>query len=116
MLKLRSNGKKLIEWLVFTQEAKYVERWPGTTSARACWSRFDISVERNGGVHSLLICTSSPMGFPTCHGGSQQENTYGTKYQKADRASILVTLWYLLWRDCNLQYDFQRRDLWQKLC
>jgi hypothetical protein len=55
------------------QEAKYVERWPNTTSA---WTGFDIPVDRYGGVHSLLICTSSPLGFPTCHRGSQQENTY----------------------------------------
>ncbi len=39
------------------QEAKYVERWPSTTSAWAGWSRYDIPVDRYGGVHSLLICT-----------------------------------------------------------
>ncbi len=76
-----------------TQEAKYVDRWPNMTSAWAGWSRFDIPVDRYGGVHSLLICTSSPLGSPTCHQASQQENTYCTKYQKADRASTLVTLW-----------------------
>ncbi len=43
------------------QEAKYVERWPNTNSAWAGWSRFDIPVERYVGVHSLLICTSSPL-------------------------------------------------------
>jgi hypothetical protein len=80
--------------MVLRQEAKYVERWPSTTSAWAGWSRFDIPVDRYGRVHSLLICTSSPLGFPTCHQASQQENTYWTKYQKADRASTLVTLWY----------------------
>ncbi len=42
-----------------TQKAKYVERWPNTTSAWAGWSRFDIPVDRYGGVHSLLICTRS---------------------------------------------------------
>ncbi len=31
------------------QEAKYVERWPNTTSAWAGWSRFDIPVDRYGG-------------------------------------------------------------------
>ncbi len=76
-----------------TQEAKYVERWPNTTYAWAGWSRFDIPVDRYGGVHSLLICTSSILGSPTCHQASQQENTYSTKYQKADRASTLCTLW-----------------------
>ncbi len=76
-----------------TQEAKYVERWPNTTSAWAGWSRFDIPVDRYGGVHPLLICTSCILGTPTCHRASQQENTYSTKYQKADRASTLVTLW-----------------------
>jgi hypothetical protein len=78
---------------VRTQEAKYVERWPNTTSAWAGWGRFDIPVDRYGGVHSQLICTSSPLGFPTCHQASQQENTYCTKYQKADRAITLCTLW-----------------------
>jgi hypothetical protein len=78
---------------VRSQEAKYVERWPNTTSAWAGWSRFDIPVDRYGGVHSLLICTSRPLGSSTCHQASQQENTYCTKYQKADRASTLCTLW-----------------------
>jgi hypothetical protein len=82
----------LYHFVTSTQEAKHVERWPNTTSAWAGWSRFDIPVDRYGGVHSLLICTSSPLGFPTCHQASQQENTYSTKYQKADRASTLVTL------------------------
>jgi hypothetical protein len=35
------------------QEAKYVEGWPSTTSAWAGWSRFDIPVNRYGGVHYL---------------------------------------------------------------
>jgi hypothetical protein len=46
-----------------TQEAKYVERVPSTTPAWAGWSRFDIPVDRYGGVNSLLICTSSILGF-----------------------------------------------------
>jgi hypothetical protein len=75
------------------QEAKYGESWPNTTTAWAGLSRFDIPVDRYGGVHSLLICTSSILGSPTCHWASQQENTYSTKYQKADRASTLVNLW-----------------------
>ncbi len=58
------------------QEAKYVERWPNTTSALAGWSRFDIPVYRYGGVHSLLHCTSITLVSPTCHQASQQENTY----------------------------------------
>ncbi len=61
---------------VTSQEAKYVESWPNTTSAWASWSRFDIPVNRYDGVHSLLICTSSTLGSPTCHQASQQENTY----------------------------------------
>ncbi len=84
---------RLCCYLVCTQEAKYVERWPNTTSAWAGWSRFDIPVDRYDGVHSLLICTSITLGSSTCHQASQQENTYCTKYQKADRASTLVTLW-----------------------
>jgi hypothetical protein len=49
-----------------TQEAEDVEGWPDTTSAWAGWTRFDIPVDRYG-VYSLLICTSSPLGSPTCH-------------------------------------------------
>jgi hypothetical protein len=59
-----------------SQEAKYVERWPNTTCAWAGWSRFDIPVDRYGGVHSQLICTSIKLVSPTCHQASQQENTY----------------------------------------
>jgi hypothetical protein len=83
----------LLLYTVRFQEAKYVERWPNTTSAWAGWSRFDIPVDRYGGVHSLLIWTRGTLGSPTWHRASQQENTYSTKYQKADRASTLVTLW-----------------------
>ncbi len=36
--------------VVVTQEAKYVESWPKTTSAWASWSRFDIPVVRYGEV------------------------------------------------------------------
>ncbi len=43
-----------------------MESWPNTTSAWAGWSRFDIPVDRCGGVHSLLICISSTLGS-TCH-------------------------------------------------
>ncbi len=59
-----------------TQEAKYIEGWLNTTSAWTGWSRFDILVDRYGGVHSLLICTSSQLGFPTCHRASPQDNAY----------------------------------------
>jgi hypothetical protein len=38
-------------------EAKYVESWPNKTSAWAGWSRFDIPVDRYGGVHSLVEYT-----------------------------------------------------------
>jgi hypothetical protein len=41
----------------------YVESWPNTTSAWAGWSRFDIPVDRYGGVHSLLHCTSITLGL-----------------------------------------------------
>ncbi len=85
--------KQYTGWVDMLQEAKYVECWPNTTSAWAGWSRFDIPVDRYDGVHSQLICSSSPLGFPTCHQACQQENTYWTKCQKADRASTLVTLW-----------------------
>ncbi len=79
---------------VLCQEAKYVERWPNTASAWAGWSRFDIPVDRYGRVRSLLICTSITLGSSTCHQASQQGNTYWAKYQKAYRASALVTLWF----------------------
>ncbi len=58
-----------------TQEAKYGESWPNTTSAWAGSSRFDIPVDRYGGVHSLLLSTGSTLGSPTCQKASQQENT-----------------------------------------
>jgi hypothetical protein len=58
------------------QEAKYVESWPNTTSARAGWSRFNIPVDRSDRVHSLLLCTSITLGSSTCHQASQQENMY----------------------------------------
>ncbi len=48
-------------------QAKYVEGQPNTTFAWAGWSRFDIPVDRYGGVHSQLICTSITLGSPTCH-------------------------------------------------
>jgi hypothetical protein len=48
-----------------TQEAKYIERWPNTTSSCAGWRRFDIPVDRYGGVYSLLQCSSSTLGSPT---------------------------------------------------
>ncbi len=80
------------------QEAKNVERWPNTTSAWAGWSRFDIPVDRYGRVRSQQICTRIPLGSSTCHQASQQGDTYGAKYQKADRASTLVTLWVEYWK------------------
>jgi hypothetical protein len=49
------------------QEAKYVEGWPDTTSAWAGWSRFDIPVDRCGGVHSLLRWPSRTLRSLTCH-------------------------------------------------
>ncbi len=52
--------------IVPAQEAKYVESWPNMTSGWAGWSRFDIPVDRSGGVHSQLICTSSILGSSTC--------------------------------------------------
>jgi hypothetical protein len=71
---LMSSRQK--EEKVVHQEAKYVERWPNTTSAWAGWSRFDIPVDRYGGGHSLLHCTSITLVSPTCHQASQQKNTY----------------------------------------
>jgi hypothetical protein len=61
-----SKGRKdKIE--VLNHETKYVESWPIMTSAWAGWSRFDIPVERYGGVHSQLICTRITLGSSTCH-------------------------------------------------
>jgi hypothetical protein len=60
-------GKDFFVTTLPTQEAKYVEGWPNTTSAWAGWSRFDIPMDRYGKVHSQLICTSSTLGSPTCH-------------------------------------------------
>ncbi len=41
----------------------YIERWPDTASAWAGWSRFDIQLDRFGGVHSQLICTALHWGL-----------------------------------------------------
>ncbi len=51
--------------VLLPQEAKYVEGWPNTTSAWAGWSRFDIPVDRYGGVHSLLLWPSRTLGSST---------------------------------------------------
>ncbi len=54
-----------IIYLLLAQEAKYVESWPNMTSAWADWSRFDIPVDRYGGVHALILCTGDfylPLG------------------------------------------------------
>ncbi len=59
-------AKKYQSYTSEPKEAKYVESWPNTTSAWAGWSRFDIPVDRYGGVHSLLLCTSITLGFSTC--------------------------------------------------
>ncbi len=73
---------------VLLQEAKYVESWPNTNSARAGWSRFDIPVDMYGGVHSLLLCTRLHWGLlPATRLDCR-------KIQTADRASTLCTLWY----------------------
>jgi hypothetical protein len=50
-----------------SQAAKYVESWPNMTSAWDGWSRFDNIVDRYGGVHSLLPCTSRTLESHTCH-------------------------------------------------
>ncbi len=62
-------------YIVVTQEAKYIESWLNTTAAWAGLGRFDIPVDKYGGVHSLLICTSRTLGFPTCHQANKQDNT-----------------------------------------
>ncbi len=64
------------EKLVIAQEAKYVENWPNMTSAWAGWRRFDIPMDRYGGVHSLLLGTNSTLDSPTCHQAGQQEKTH----------------------------------------
>jgi hypothetical protein len=57
----------LVQLYVRNQEAKYVESWPNTTSAWAGRNRFEIPVDRYGGVHSQLICTSITLRSSTCH-------------------------------------------------
>jgi hypothetical protein len=67
LLKLRSHVYKSEEpGGVYTQDAKYLESWPNTTSAWADWRRFNIPVDRSDGVHSQL-CDSNKLGSPTCH-------------------------------------------------
>jgi hypothetical protein len=86
------------------QEAKYVEKWPSTISAWAGWSRFDIPVDRYPGVHSLLQWPSRTLGSSTYHKASQQGNTYWAKYQKADRAVTLCTLWFRVMNKSHVLY------------
>ncbi len=64
---LSQNKMQRLCVTVTHQEAKYVESWPNTTSAWAGWSRFDIPVDRHGGVHSLLQWPSKILGSPTCN-------------------------------------------------
>jgi hypothetical protein len=55
---------RLVSLYVVILEAKYVESWPSTTFARAGWSRFDIPVDRSGGVCSLLQWPSRTLVYP----------------------------------------------------
>ncbi len=50
---------------VSTPEAKYIERWPSTTSAWAGSRGFDILEKRYSGVPSLLLSTSCTLASPT---------------------------------------------------
>jgi hypothetical protein len=50
--------------------------------------RFDISVNSNGGVHSLLLCISCTWGSPFFRYASLQENIYYAKYQNTDMVYI----------------------------
>ncbi len=65
--RLNPTIQLLHKYTGWTQEAKYVERWPSTTSAWSGWSRFDIPVDWYGGVHSLLRWPSRTLGSPACH-------------------------------------------------
>jgi hypothetical protein len=47
------NIDRFARLTVCTQEAKYIESWPNTTSALAGWGRFDIPVDRYGGVRTF---------------------------------------------------------------
>ncbi len=70
------------------QEAKYVESWPNTTSNWAGWSRFDIPVDRYGGVHSLLFCTSSLL--PATRLASREILTVLSKISKSGKGQHSV--------------------------
>jgi hypothetical protein len=43
-----------------SQEAKYVERWPSTTSAWAGWGGFDVPVDRYAGLLEYIPCYCGP--------------------------------------------------------
>jgi hypothetical protein len=51
----------ITEYIVNTQEAKYVECGSNITFVLTGWSRFKISVNRYGGLHFQLISTSITM-------------------------------------------------------
>ncbi len=78
------------------QEAKYVESWPNTNSAWASWSRFDILADRYGGVHSMLICTSSTgtLGFLPATRLASREILIEQNFQKRTRPALCVLCGY----------------------
>jgi hypothetical protein len=80
------------------QEAKYVESWPNTPSAWAGWRRFDIPVDRYDGVHSLLICTSSTLGSPSCHWVASREIPSEQNLKKRTGPALCVLCGHPLYR------------------
>jgi hypothetical protein len=93
-----------------SKEAKYVESWPSMTSAWAGWSRFDIPVDRYGGVHSLLLCTNVHWGFLPATRLASRIILIEPNIKKAYRASTLRTLW-----DYRLQ-SFRKYSLCTENC
>jgi hypothetical protein len=74
-----------------TQEAKYVESWPNTTSAWGGWSRFYIPVDSYGGVHSLLLCTAVHWGLlPATRLASRKIPTVLSKLSKSGQGQHSV--------------------------
>ncbi len=71
-----------------------------------CWpcSDFDPSVNRNGGVHSLILCTSCTLGLLPASRSAGRENTYWAKCRNPSSQSRQKACWVitLCVFDCSL--------------
>jgi hypothetical protein len=79
-----------------------LECWPNTTSAWAGWSRFDIPVDRYGGVHSLLRCTSRTLGLLPATRLASREILIEQNIKKWTGPALCVLCGLTTFREVNL--------------